>query len=297
MAPGAAIVLAETPVDEIEGTSGFPQIVTAEEALINTYHVSLISQSFGATEETFPSGKALKALRSAFVLAAQHHVTVLAATGDEGASGGTNTVGDDYGRRVIGWPASDPLVTAVGGTSITVNAAGQQTAPVQVWNDVSSGGGGGVSVAFARPSWQDGVSKEVGTARGIPDVSMQGAPPGVGVYISAGGVTPGTYGVWGTSLATPLFAGVVAIAAQLHNGALGVITPELYKLGAEKAKGLVDVIHGDNTVTVPVETAGGGSGTATVVGYDAVPGYDLASGLGTVNAQYLVPELAGKPLP
>jgi subtilase family serine protease len=292
MAPGASIVLAETPVDEVEGTSGFAQIVTAEKALIEHYHVAVISQSFGATEETFPSSKSLLSLRSAYVLAARHGVTVLAASGDDGVSGGTNNRSYDYGRRVVGWPASDPLVTAVGGTAIYINSAGKQTSPVQVWNESFEGGGGGVSEVFGRPAWQDSVAATVGSKRGIPDVALLAAcSPGVGIYESFDGPA-GITSICGTSLATPLFAGIVAIAAELHNGALGLINPDLYKLGAENAKGLVDVTHGDNTVTVPV----GPDSEKTVNGYSAVKGYDLASGLGTVNAWYLAQELAGKTL-
>ncbi|HEV8064939.1 MAG TPA: S53 family peptidase, partial [Acidimicrobiales bacterium] len=292
MAPGASIVLAETPVDEVEGTSGFAQIVQAETDLIEHYHVAVISQSFTATEETFASSRDVLALRSAYELAARHGVTVLAASGDAGASGGTNNRSYDYGRRVIGWPASDPLVTAVGGTAITIDAAGKQTAPVQVWNDGYEGGGGGLSEIFARPSWQDTVANSVGSRRGIPDVSLLAAcSPGAAIYQSY--TQPaGISSVCGTSLATPLFAGIVAIAAEVHGGGLGLIDATLYKLGAEHAKGLVDVTHGDNTVTVPV------SATAykTVTGYSAVKGYDLSSGLGTVNAWYLVQELANKTL-
>ncbi|MGH9172081.1 MAG: S53 family peptidase [Acidimicrobiales bacterium] len=288
MAPGASIVLAETPVDEVEGTSGFPQIVKAEKALIDDYHVAVISQSFGATEETFPTAASLLALRSAFVLAYSRHVTVLAASGDQGASGGTVS-GGEYSEPVIGWPASDPLVTAVGGTAITVNSQGQQTAPPQVWNDSAGAGGGGVSESFPLPSWQDGVRAEVGAKRGIPDVSMLAAcDPGVGIYESFS-APAGVESICGTSLATPLFAGVVAVADQLHSGDLGLLNPALYKLGASKAKGLRDVTRGNNSVT----TTGG----KLVVGYAAAKGYDLASGWGTIDAFYLVQELAAKTVP
>ena len=86
IAPGANILLVETPVSETEGVTGFPQIVEAENYVINHHLGGVISQSFGATEQTFPSKATLDSLRGAYENAAAHHVTVLAATGDSGAA-------------------------------------------------------------------------------------------------------------------------------------------------------------------------------------------------------------------
>src|ERR1700722_9889292 len=86
MAPGASILLVETPTSENEGTSGFPQIVTAEKYVINHHLGGVISQSFSATEETFPSKQSLLALRGAYIDASRKGVTVLAASGDSGAT-------------------------------------------------------------------------------------------------------------------------------------------------------------------------------------------------------------------
>ena len=84
IAPGANILLVETPVAETEGVTGFPEIVKAENYVIDHNLADVISQSFGATEETFPSQQALLQLRSAFLNAARHQVTVLGASGDAG---------------------------------------------------------------------------------------------------------------------------------------------------------------------------------------------------------------------
>ena len=89
IAPGAKILLVETPTAEIEGRTGFPQIVTAEEYVIRHHLGGVISQSFGATEATFRSPAAIRQLRGAYQLAARpaYRVTVLASTGDNGAAG------------------------------------------------------------------------------------------------------------------------------------------------------------------------------------------------------------------
>jgi subtilase family serine protease len=304
VAPRASILLVETPVAESEGATGFPQIAAAENYVINHGLAGVISQSFGATEQTFPSASALQPLRSAYANAEVHHVTVLSAAGDAGAADvGLN--GQTYFLNpVTSWPASDPLVTAVGGTELQLTANGQRTAPDRVWNDTYSrdvneyldgnagpnplAGGGGKSIFFSRPSYQDGVSNVVGNSRGVPDISMSAACNGaVDVYSSFPGQAAGWYPSCGTSEATPLFAGVVALASQVAGHPLGLINPMIYQLEAEHAHGIVDVTVGGNTVSFTQAGA-----VHTVTGYGARPGYDLASGVGTIDATYFVPELA-----
>jgi subtilase family serine protease len=305
MAPGANILLVETPVAETEGVHGFPQIVKAENYVIAHHLGDVISQSFGATEETFPSAAKLKSLRSAYVAAAKAHITVLASTGDFGAAD-VKVDGSYYLHPVSAWPATDPLVTAVGGTQLRLNASGARTAPDRVWNDTYNkavnefifgnagpnpiAGSGGVSAIFSRPPYQDGVKSVVGQHRGVPDISMSAACNGaVNVFQSFKGVPAGWAQVCGTSEASPLFAGVIALADQVAGHPLGLINPRLYQLLAEHAPGLVDIVNGNNTVSF---TQGGK--LHTVRGFRAGPGYDLASGAGTVNAPLFVMELAGK---
>jgi len=307
IAPGASILLVETPVAETEGVAGFPQIVEAENYVINHHLGQVISQSLDATEQTFPSAASIQRLRSAYFNARAHHVTVLAASGDTGASNYSNVAGTLlYTHPVVGWPASDPLVTGVGGTQLSLNASGQRTAPDRVWNDTYNTSlqevfygdagpnplatGGGKSAVFARPWYQNGVANVVRGRRGVPDISMSGACSGlVDTYQSfpATGSPAGWYVDCGTSEATPMFAGIVALTDQVAGHSVGFINPALYALSAEHAPGLVDVTTGNNTVSFTQ------NGTLyTVQGYSAGPGYDLASGVGTVNAALFVPELA-----
>ncbi len=118
VAPGANILLVETPVSETEGVHGFPQIIAAEKYVLNHHLGDVISQSFSATEETFPTKATIQGLRDAYQLAQKDHVTVLTASGDAGAA----DVGLDqttyFAFRVTSWPDSDPLVTGVGGTQL-----------------------------------------------------------------------------------------------------------------------------------------------------------------------------------
>ena len=290
IAPGAKIVLAETPVAETEGVTGFPQMMQAEASLINRGVGDVISQSFGATENTFPgfsqgNFSSLLDLRYAFKDALTHHVTVVAGSGDAGATNFESDGATLYPYRVNSWPSSDPLATSVGGTMLDLDNNGNRLEPDTVWNDGFGAGGGGESAVFGRPLFQNGVASVVGSDRGTPDISMTAAVNGAawiyGSFLGAG--DPGWTLVGGTSEATPIFAGVVALADQLAGHRLGWINPDLYALGALSQHGvqtgIVDVTTGNNTF-------------AGVTGFDATPGYDLASGWGTVNADKFVHALA-----
>ena len=289
IAPGAKIVLAETPVAEVEGTSGLPEMMNAEKSLIDRGIGDVITQSFGATENTFPgfsSGNfsSLLNLRYAFKDALAHGVTVLASSGDDGATDAESDATTLYPFRVNSWPSSDPLVTSVGGTLLNLDDQGNRLSPDVVWNDTIGAGGGGVSGVFSRPLYQTGVSKEVGNRRGTPDISMSASTSGAAwIYTSFGGVSVGWHLVGGTSEASPIFSGIVALADQAAGHRLGLINPALYIMGtlshASGSTGIVDVTSGNNSF--------GG-----VTGFTAKRGYDLASGWGTIDAARFVPTLA-----
>jgi subtilase family serine protease len=308
MAPGANILLVETPVAQTVGAAGFPQIIEAENYVINHHLGQVINQSFATAEETFPSAASIYALRSAYINAQKNHVTVLASTGDQGATNWSNAAETQlYTYPTVDWPASDPLVTAVGGTQLAlVPGSGRRTQADRVWNNsvnyafnnvffngpgpVPWASGGGKSAIFPRPSYQDGVASVTGDHRGVPDISMSAACDGlVTTYQSLPGTKAGWYVDCGTSESSPLFAGIVALADQEAGHSLGFINPALYALSAEHAPGIVDVTQGNNTVSFVQDNH-----LITVQGYHAGPGYDLASGVGTVDAALFVPELVAQ---
>ena len=303
IAPGAKLLLVETPGGGSAGTVSMPQIVTAEQYVIRHRLGDVISQSFVATEQAIGSA-GIRSLRGAYLAAYSARVTVLAGSGDSGATGYESNQRSYYTYPVTSWPASDPLVTAVGGTRLNLDASGNRNSADTVWNDTYSqtanqlvngnngpnplAGGGGKSVIFGRPTYQGTVRRVVGGRRGVPDISMSAACTGaVNVYQTFGGQPAGWYALCGTSEATPLFAGIVALADQVAGHPIGLINPALYRLAAEHAPGIVSVRSGNNTVSFRQ-----GGRSRTVHGYSARSGYNLAVGVGTVNAQYFVAELA-----
>lgn len=285
IAPGADIVIAETAVSEEEGTSGFPELMQAEQSLINAGVGDVVAQIEGTGERTFPGFSAgdyssLLGLRDAYRAAAAHHVTVLAVAGNSGGH-------TDSTAGAVAWPSSDPLVTSVGGEQMYLDATGRRLRPDTTWNDGFGGAGaGGVSTVFPRPLYQSGVADVVGGHRGVPDITMSASVDGAcWVYASFGGTGGIGWDLFdGTGEAMSMFAGIVALANQVAGHRLGLINPALYRLGELSARGdrwtgLVDITQGNNSL--------GGA-----PGFDAVPGYDLATGWGTIDAAAFVPALA-----
>jgi subtilase family serine protease len=324
MAPKANILLVETPMSETEGIYGFPQIVAAENYVIDHHLGDVISQSFGATEQTFTSPSQIYSLQSAYVNAARHGVTVLAGSGDNGSTDNYCSPSSDcanpnddiccYSTPSIDWPASDPLVTAVGGTQLSLDAEGNRTAPDRVWHDLSStvgipgpvytwgSSGGGHSTVFSRPPFQDGVAGIVGDSRGTPDIAMSAAVNGAVDYYDSTDPAdaPGWSIVGGTSEASPLFSGIVALADQVAGHSLGYLNPALYAMAQSgTSDGIVPISQGDNTYTFCIaadiqsnNSCASSSDLVTVPGFHANGSYNDATGWGTVDAALFVPALA-----
>jgi len=299
IAPGARILLVETPAGETLSGGGFAQFMAAEDYVVRHGLGDVISQSFGLPEQNFGGQAAIRKLRYAFQDAYRHHVTVLAAANDFGVTGPNRAGGGFRTRPVVDWPASDPLVTGVGGTRLQLTAAGRRIAPDSAWNEDGNravaryagalpwASSGGRSAVFTRPAYQDPVRGVTGGRRGVPDVALSASFRGgflsYGSFTGRGGWKP----AGGTSVATPMLAGLVAIADQAAHTRLGLINPALYKLAQAHAPGIIPVTRGSNTVRFSQ-----GGRTVTVRGYRARAGYSLVTGVGTIDAARFVPELA-----
>jgi subtilase family serine protease len=149
------------------------------------------------------------------------------------------------------------------------------------WNDNTEASGGGYSTLFPRPAYQDGVARARAT-RGVPDVSASADPStAMALEYGDGELRPNQ----GTSASAPLWAGVIALADQQAGHPLGFVNPALYAIARSPAyhQAFHDVITGDNSVLWP---------TGVFTGYNAGPGWDPVTGLGSPDAQYLVPFLA-----
>jgi subtilase family serine protease len=291
-APGASIVLAETAVNTPSvGPAGISTLMNAEQSLINRGVGDVFLQTLTDAESSFPgvsSGNysSLLSLRYALQDAYTHQVTMIAPSGDSGVTE-TSVMAPPYPTfkyKVATWPASDPLVTAVGGTTIKLNPSGERVSPDVAWSDTYGASGGGMSTVFSRPQYQNVVTGTVGDHRGWPDISMAGAPGAWGYYSFDGAGGPGWHILGGSTEASPMMGGIVALADQLAGHRLGLINPALYKLGelqktGNQGTGIVSVTSGSNTFS-------------GVKGYHASPGYNLVTGWGTVNAAEFVPELA-----
>lgn len=294
-APGANILLVTTPTAETLGVQGFPDMFNAEQYVIDHHMATVISQSFASAEGAFGSNQSLFNLRHAFVAAAASGVTVLGSSGDGGTINAKKTPVGQGGSVLPGntveWPASDPLVTGVGGTYLCTDPAATAARVVdstdppvncQANPGVAEVGwvaaGGGFSDVFAKPSYQDTLpagSTPIGATRGVPDVASEAsARTGPLVYDTNAGAG-GWFIIGGTSVACPQFAGLVAIADQINGGGLGLINPALYAIGASPARYAADfhdITTGNN-------------------GYPASVGWDPITGLGTVDAANFVPDL------
>ncbi|MCI4365263.1 MAG: PKD domain-containing protein [Thermoplasmata archaeon] len=229
------------------------------------------------TECNATSDGSYEILSPVLAAAAVEGISVFVASGDCGSADGTSGVSTDY-------PASDPSVTGVGGTYLSVNATGVYQSEV-AWSGNSSGasspgcqnggGSGGGYSPFPRPYWQAGTGVPSSPAtRGVPDVSQDAVN---GVTIVLGG---GEGGVGGTSLSTPIWAGIAAISDQYAGHALGLLDPALYSIfrATNYSTDFHDITSGNN-------------------GYAAGTGWDPITGIGSPIVGQMVRDLARPSLP
>jgi subtilase family serine protease len=287
MAPGARIVLVQAASDDDAN------IAAALAQYIPQYPGAIVSQSFGEPETA--TGSVLSQYRGAFKTATSLGDTILASAGDYGATW-TPILGTQS-PTYASYPASDPLVTGVGGTQGLPDGTGLlvdgQYGAEQAWNEAGfdSATGGAPSVLFTAPPWQRFASSY--KTRAVPDVSYNAAING-GVYVvhtvEAGPNTGRTflYLVGGTSSGAPQWAAIFALADQARGlrgeAPVGWANAALAKIASQNKSqsALHDVTTGNDALDSPN-------------GYAAGPGFDLATGWGTPDVSNLIPALAGAP--
>jgi subtilase family serine protease len=249
-----------------------------------------IGQDFNLGEDSW-TGAEVATMNSALEYAAARQVTVVVASGDEGAIG----EGSSTPVREVILPTSDPLVLAVGGTSLTANPVTGAYISETAWNTPGlppqpGASGGGFSHLFARPAYQDGVPG-IGATRGVPDVAADGSgATGMALAFSDGGGQGYILvGAGGTSAGAPFWAGLIALADQQAGHALGFVNPAIYQIarGPRYHQAFHDITTGNNTVVLTST-----SPPVTITGYQAGPGWDPVTGWGTPDAEVLIPLLA-----
>ncbi|MFG2379326.1 protease pro-enzyme activation domain-containing protein [Streptomyces sp. NPDC048504] len=253
IAPKANVTVFEGPNSDAGEVDTYQAIVDSG--------IPTTSISWGASESQRTTSN-INAVDAVFKAGAAEGLGFYAASGDDGS----DDAGD--GTTTVDYPAADPYVTGVGGTTLTVtsaNAWSKETA----W----SGGGGGKSSVFKIPSWQTAVQKTAGGGyRQVPDVSALANPsPGVSIY------SQGSWGtVGGTSAAAPEWAAFGALynqqAAAAGKANLGFANPALY---TASGTGFHDITSGSNGA------------------YSAASGWDFTTGWGSYNAATLATKLLG----
>jgi kumamolisin len=233
-----------------------------------TLKPSVISISWGGPENTWTQ-QAMNAFDSAAQDAATMGISIFVASGDNGA-----TDGDPNGNLTVDFPASCPHMTGCGGTKLVLS--GSTIQDEEVWNELSrqeGATGGGVSQVFPLPTWQQSAnvpnSPSGQPGRGVPDVAGDADPTtGYNVLVDGSATVIG-----GTSAVAPLWAGLTARINQSLGQPVGFLNPLVYAQGAAAAFHDISV---------------GGNG-----GYNAAPGWDPCTGLGSPDGAKLLAALGG----
>jgi subtilase family serine protease len=275
----------------------------------------VISVSFGLCEAQLSSSD-VATLTAAAQQANAQGQTIVASSGDSGpADCDYNTPNNKVTSATHGYavdvPASLPYVTGMGGTEFsegdgtgatqywsgTNNSNGGSALsyiPEMVWNDTATDGslaasGGGVSTLFSKPSWQVGAGVPPDGQRDVPDLALNASADHDGYLICSRSScvdgfrrSDGTLNIiGGTSAAAPTFAGVVALLVRQTNQPQGNVNPILYGLAATTPNAFHDITMGDNMV--PCTQGSKDCPGSGMIGFSAGPGYDLTTGLGSVD--------------
>jgi hypothetical protein len=279
----------------------------------------IITISYGGCESGF-GASFIATYNQLLQMANAKGITVMSSSGDDGATD-CDTSGIASEGLSVDFPSSSPFVTSAGGTMFSgdvsnastywnsTNASNNSSAKTYIpevpWNETTASGGldaggaagGGASGFFSKPAWQVGMGVPSDSSRDVPDVSLNAAAMHDGyVVCSQGSCTNGFLAAngqanvfGGTSFVAPSLAGILALVEQkLGTGALGNIGPTLYGLanGPTASSIFHDIISGNNSVACSQGTPNCPSGGS--IGYSAGTGYDLATGLGSLDVNMLV---------
>lgn len=285
----------------------------------------VISVSYGACEPQFSQSDVQTFMLLGQQANAQGQ-TIVVSSGDSGAANCDGFLQPRATQGLaVSMPASLPYVTAVGGTEFnegsgtywnTTNNSSNRSVlsyiPEITWNDSSAGfeieaGGGGASTLFTKPFWQSGAGVPNDGVRDLPDIALSAsashdsyvvcdetfdATTKVFTPVCPTGSFGGFAAVGGTSASAPVFAGIMALLNQSMNSPQGNINYLLYRLPSVASNALHDISGGSNAVPCQTNpgspdcpTSGSGAG---FIGYSAGPGYDMATGLGSIDANVLV---------
>ncbi len=297
MAPAAKIVFVGAP-------NNYQDLDAAMNHVVDQHLAQIVTNSYGFPTEFLPRGY-IKPFEDTLIQAAAEGIGVYFSSGDSG----DETV--NFGYAVADWPASSPWVTAVGGTSLAVdqnNARVFETGwGTSNYNCNTStlactrtgwlyGAGGGVSRLFAQPWYQSGLSF---SGRAVPDVAAL-ADPQMGLLVGQTQTFPDgayydEYRIGGTSLASPIFAGLMALVDQKAGYTHGFANPLFYaKPGAFYDVTSVKTAVARRNYNNGVDASGGTadrlrtfddySGSPT---QSTGPGWDNVTGLGTPNSSFL----------
>ena len=298
IAPGAQVKFVVS-----SSTATADGIALASSYAVNHNVAPVLSVSYGACETEMGaasgsiSGTEMAFYNSLWEQAASQGISVFVSAGDSGAAGCDGASSSAGTQRAVNGICSSPYVTCVGGTEFhegtnvgqywlggnnSVLGTAQSYIPEVVWNESATnggtglaGGGGGASVQWAKPSWQIGTGVPADGHRDVPDVALTAASHDGYMIFYNGALSV----VGGTSASAPSLASLFTIVNQKYNSTQGNVNAVLYPLAIKQSQGgaLVfhDIVSGNNTVP-------------GVSGYAAGAGYDLASGLGSVDALQLV---------
>ncbi|MBV9279131.1 MAG: S8/S53 family peptidase [Chloroflexi bacterium] len=282
-ARGATILVYEAP----NSTTSNQTVIDLYSRIVNDNRAAIVTTSWGSAESELSSSD-LSALNQLLQEGAAQGQAFFAASGDSGAYDDAGNGPSSDTTLAVDFPASDPWVTGVGGTSL--QDSGGQYVGETAWSDSSNrrgpvGSGGGLSSVFSRPAYQAGPGVDNQYSNGkrqVPDVAADADPAtGYTLYTVDQRGNPGWTVAGGTSMAAPLWAGFAALVNQAVGRRIGFLNPALYQLGQKASTFSTppfhDVTQGDN------------------LNYPATPGWDFATGWGSFDGAAFVADLKTLP--